>query len=221
MTLFIELNRLKTSRSLVNIIFFCSCLIFSNKLQSIIFIDIDEFDFRNAVQKSGLRICEFDTVGQKYNKISYYNFPPTSKRKPTGDLLVNYYGLNIDYNGNVRFSSFLENTIVRTKGTIEGEKNGVYIKKDDEDKNIAYKSLSILSGADLKNTLNRFEKGQYGKNDINISFLNYPSWSGQYVTLGQISQDDQENNNERKIIGELATRMAFFSYGYLDSVVTR
>ena len=220
MSLSIKSIRVKILKLSITL-FFCFIFTCSNKGQSTTFIDIDDFSFAKAGVKSGLRVCVFDIKEQKYTSINYYNFPTTANRRPQGELPLKLNEFSINYSGDVKIGSSLSDVIVRTTGKINATTNGLHIYTDEQAKNIAFKSVTLLSASDLKKTLGQFQKGKYGKTSFKVTFYNFPSWSSEEVNFGQLSQDAQENNQQRKIIGELATRMSLFGYGFREKIPTQ
>jgi hypothetical protein len=223
MELYINMKSKRMARFLAAISFFFISIIFPITSESIKFIDVDEFNFVKGGQKAGLRVCVFDTKTQKYDYIGYYTFPTTASRRPSGVLLENFYdlGLEVDFNGNVEIKSSLENVIVRTKGEFQEFPKSLTFIKDDQTRNLAFLSLRSLSPNKIGKFLNSFKKGKYGKSDFQVSFYSYPTWTREKKSFGTLSQDGYENNQERKIIGELATRVAFFSCGYFHKFSTQ
>lgn len=222
MQLHFHLSRFKELRFLLVTLSFFTLLVSSNHLQCLTFIDVDEFEFQESGIISGLRICAFDSETQKYKSIDYYQLPATNLRKPTGVFLNNFYKLEIHYNGDVNILSPLRDTMVRTHGQLLGNLKSLQTFKDDQTKNVAYSSLDIVTALNLSKKLNTFNKGTYGKSSIQIPFHhNYPNWKQELRSFNNICQDETEKRKERGIIGELATRIAFFSSGYLEKIPTQ
>jgi hypothetical protein len=221
MELYVNMKSERISRFVAAISFFFISIIFPITSESIKFIDVDEFNFVKGGQKAGLRVCAFDTETQKYDSIGYYTFPITTSRKPSGNLLEDFYGLEIAFNGDVKIKSSLENVIVRTKGIFRESPASLSFVKDDQTRNLAFYALVSSSPTNIKDFLNSFKKGKYGKSSFKVSFYSYPTWIREEKSYGTLSQDRDENNRERGIIGELATRMTFFSYGYPGKFLTQ
>jgi hypothetical protein len=188
-------------------------------LEDIKFVDVDEFRFVRGGLKSGLRVCVFDVQAQQYESISYYNIPATQNRKPDGVLLQDFHGITINYNGDVVVPFPLKNVIVRSKGTISGTKGNFNQWMDDERRNLAYQSLPFVSGSELMGVLNKnFGKGPYNQKEFTVTSYTLPSTTTNCETLGSISGDEKENNGERGLIGELATRMTLFCCGFVEKL---
>ncbi|AIK96560.1 hypothetical protein [Candidatus Odyssella acanthamoebae] len=198
--------------------YLCAFILFTEALEDIKFVDIDQFKFATT-QKSGLRICVFNLKAQQYETINYYNLPATKDRKPEGELLKDFEGLRVAYNGDVILSSPLKGMVIRTNGRIQTEQEDFRIHVDDQERNIAYPGLPPFSANKLKTHLNeQFGKGPHRQTSFNITTCTLPSGTSTTVTLDNISSDERENKVERGIIGELATRMTLFCCGFYEKI---
>lgn len=191
----------------------------THALEDIKFIDVDEFHFAKAGLKSGLRICVFGVQTQTYESITYYNLPATQDRKRDDMLLQGFHGISISYTGDITVPVPLKGVIIRTKGTISGPKSNFSQWADEEKRNLAFETLPVVIGSELKEVLNTgFSKGPYNQTSFNVTSCTLPSRTKASVTLDSISGDTQENNHERGSIGELATRITLFCCGFYEKL---
>ncbi|WP_010297628.1 hypothetical protein [Candidatus Odyssella thessalonicensis] len=198
--------------------YLCVLLLSTEAFEEIKFVDIDQFKFTTS-QRSGLRICVFNLKEQQYESITYYNLPATKGRQLDGVMLDDFYGLSVTYSGDITISAPLEGKVLRTKGRIQADHKDLTSFVDDEERTIAYHALHPLPAPDLAKHLNKnFSKAPYKQTSFSITVCTLPSRTLSSVDLDTIAADRRENNAERGIIGELATRMTLFCYGFFEKI---
>lgn len=190
-----------------------------NAAYSIRFIDVDQFEFSDDIKKKGLRICVFDVDQQKFDSITYYNFYATQNRQPDADdtLLENFYGAKISYSGTIKKISDTKDCFWRTCGKIQDVGNTVNVIVDEEQRNIAYFNVNL---GNLNDRLTQFTGGGYKKNQFLVTLHDAIKKQDKIkqVTFQKICENGNQNNKELGAIGELATRMTMFAYGYTTKI---
>ncbi len=192
----------------------------SPPLFSHICIDVDEFYFKSTSTK-GLRISIFDTDTQTYKHIGYHPHKTASSRR-VDTTTVEYEGLKISYDYIVTLpENFgLEKYIIRTKGNFilppQWHQGTDYLSRQENSYNILYKNMTPKEPTIILKKLGTFTKSI-------CTPLFTVKYAEEQKSFNKIvpSNTKKENSDERKQIGEIATTLTMFSFGWFTNFPTQ
>ena len=196
----------------------------SSQVYSLTFIDVKAFKFKQE-QKQGIRVSVFDTKTQKYIYIGYFHQPTTTEdRKSLAPLSKNYFPdvikeLTIYYDGNIiipaNFNPDANGYIVRTRVS---EESIITVSNTQITESIYYNPpIATTAGATIREELNTFAGSENIGDNFIVNF--YVTDSNSSKNLGtsfhDITSNTKENDDERRDIGESATKYTMIGYGYI------